>query len=223
VDDHLRAARRARRLAREITRTERRRQDESRSLADQFDRVLDLLERWGHLDGWALTARGDRLASLYHESDLLVVEAIEQGLFDDLDPAALAALVSCLTYEHRSPEDPPSPWFPSTALRARFDDLARIADRLAHDEERARLPTTRRPDAGFVPLAFGWAGGEDLADVLDDEDLSGGDFVRNVRQLLDLLRQVAELAPDPRTAAAAREAGDRLSRGVVSASSDVGV
>ena len=135
----------------------------------------------------------------------------------------LAALVSCLTYEHRSPDEPPPPWFPSAALRHRFDQLAGIANRLRHDEERSRLPLTRLPDGGFVPLAFGWAGGEDLADVLDDEDLSGGDFVRNVRQLLDLLRQLAELAPDPRTAAAAREAGERLSRGVVSASSDIGV
>ena len=197
VDDHLRAARRARRLAREITRTENRRTSHHRTLADQFDRVLDLLERWGHLQGWALTARGELLASTYHESDLLVSEALAQGLFDDLDPAALAALASCLTYEHRSPEDPPPPWFPSTELRGRFDDLVRVADRLRHDEVDARLPTTRVPDAGFVPLAFGWAGGEDLADVLEEEELSGGDFVRNVRQLLDLLRQLAELAPDP--------------------------
>jgi ATP-dependent RNA helicase HelY len=223
VDDHLRAARRARRLTREIKKAERRRKHERKSLADQFDRVLELLERWGYLEGWALTGRGDRLASVYHESDLLVTEALEQGLFDDLDAAALAALVSCLTYEHRSPDDPPPPWFPSTALRRRFDELVHIADRLRGDEEASRLPLTRPPEAGFVPLAFGWAGGEDLADVLDDEDLSGGDFVRNVRQLLDLLRQVAELAPDPRTMAAARKAGEQLSRGVVSASSDIGV
>ena len=223
VDDHLRAARRARRLAREITRTEGRRTSHHRTLADQFDRVLDLLERWGHLRGWALTARGELLASTYHESDLLVSEALVQGLFDDLDPAALAALASCLTYEHRSPDDPPPPWFPSTELRGRFDDLVRVADRLRHDEVDARLPTTRVPDAGFVPLAFGWAGGEDLADVLEEEELSGGDFVRNVRQLLDLLRQLAELAPDPRTATVARKAGDRLSRGVVAASSAIGV
>ena len=215
--------RQARRLAKDIERSQRRRDRDHHTLADTFDDVLGLMERWRYLDGWALTDRGQRLASLYHEADLLVTEALEQGLFDDLDPAALAALASCLTYEHRSPDDPPPPWFPSTELRGRFGDLSRIADRLRRDEEPTKLPLTRLPDAGFVPLAFGWAGGEQLADVLDDEELSGGDFVRNIRQLLDLLRQLAELAPDPRTAAAARQAGDRLGRGVVSASSDVGV
>ena len=34
--------------------------------------------------------------------------------------------------------------------------------------------------------------------MLDDEDLSGGDFVRNVKQLIDLLRQIGEAAPTRR-------------------------
>ncbi len=39
---------------------------------------------------------------IFHESDLLIAEAIETGLLDDLDPAGLAGMVSCFTYEHRS-------------------------------------------------------------------------------------------------------------------------
>ena len=158
VDDHLRAARRARRLAREIKKSQRRRERGPRSLADQFDRVLDLLERWGYLDGWRLTGAGERLASLYHESDLLVAEAMERGLFDDLDPAALAALASCLTYEHRSPDEPPSALVsvPLSEASLRMTSVG-IAEQLRRDEEQARLPVTRRPEAGFVPLAL-WLG-----------------------------------------------------------------
>lgn len=55
-----------------------------------------------------------------------------------------------------------------------------------------------------------------------DEAVSGGDFVRNIKQLIDLVRQLGEIAPDPATAASAREASDRLFRGVVAASSVVG-
>ena len=51
--------------------------------------------------------------------------------------------------------------------------------------------------------------------------MSGGDFVRNVKQLIDLLRQLADMAQDPATSAAARSAADRLFRGVVAASSVV--
>jgi ATP-dependent RNA helicase HelY len=65
-----------------------------------------------------------------------------------------------------------------------------------------------------------WAAGDSLADVLeDDEDLTGGDFVRHVKQVVDLLHQVADVAPDPDTAARAREAAGACFRGVVAASS----
>jgi ATP-dependent RNA helicase HelY len=191
------------------------------SLARRFDRVLRLLEAWGYLDGWALTASGEVLARTYHESDLLVAEAMTTGLLDDLDVPTLAALVSCFTYEHRSRDRPPDPRFPSSTVRTRFVELRRIADELAADEETAGLQATRPPDAGFVHLAHAWAAGEGLASVLEDEELSGGDFVRNVKQLIDLLRGIGDVAPGPATAGRARQAAEALHRGVVTASSAI--
>jgi len=55
--------------------------------------------------------------------------------------------------------------------------------------------------------------------VLEDEDLSGGDFVRNIKQLIDLLRGLGDIAPVTATAARARQAADALHRGVVTATS----
>ena len=83
---HLRALERADRLARDIERLERRVKGRTESLARQFDRVLRVLEAWGYVDGWSLTEAGERLARLYHESDLLVAECAGQGLLDDLEP-----------------------------------------------------------------------------------------------------------------------------------------
>ncbi len=189
------------------------------SLARRFDRVLRLLEAWGYLEGWALTDSGQVLARTYHEADLLVAEAMTTGLLDDLDVPSLAAVMSCFTYEHRGRERAPNPRFPSSTVRIRFAELRRLADELAADEETAGLPITRPPDAGFVHLAHAWAAGNDLAAVLEDEQLSGGDFVRNVKQLIDLLRGVADVAPVPATAARARQTADALHRGVVAATS----
>jgi ATP-dependent RNA helicase HelY len=112
-------------------------------------------------------------------------------------------------------------WFPSLKLRQRWMDVQRIATELNAIEEDAGLPLTRPPDPGFVSLAFGWASGGDLDDVIADEDLSGGDFVRNVKQLIDLLRQLALVAERPSTRKAAGAAADALFRGVVAASSVV--
>ncbi|HMJ78424.1 MAG TPA: hypothetical protein VK507_20745, partial [Iamia sp.] len=76
----------------------------------------------------------------------------------------------------------------------------------------------RPPDPTFLPLAHAWASGRELDVVLDDEEMSGGDFVRNVRQLIDLLRQLGDAALDPATRRSARSAADALHRGVVKAS-----
>jgi ATP-dependent RNA helicase HelY len=78
------------------------------------------------------------------------------------------------------------------------------------------------PDPSFAAVAFAWAAGEGFADVVGSEELSGGDFVRNVKQLVDLLRQIAEVAPGAATRRAAADGAARLFRGVVAASSAVG-
>ena len=66
-----------------------------------------------------------------------------------------------------------------------------------------------------------WAGGASLATTLTHADTSPGDFVRNARQLADLLRQLAVVAPDPETASTCTAAGHRIVRGVVAAGLDV--
>ena len=222
VDRHRRAWVQANRIERERATIERQVKGRSASLARQFDKVLQLLESWGYLEGWSLSARGERLARIYHEADLLIAECIEHGVFDALDAASLAGLASVFTYESRGAGDGPPPWFPSPEARARWGEIEALHLQLNDAEEHSRLTPTRAPDPGFVGLAHAWAAGEGLGDVLEDEELSGGDFVRNVKQLIDLLRQLGDVSALPATGRAAREGADALFRGVVSASSAVG-
>ena len=218
---HVRALDRADRLARDVERLQRRVKGRVESLARQFDRVLRVLEAWGYVDGWSLTEAGERLARIYHEEDLLIAECLGQGLLDGLEPAELAGAVSAFTFEARTQMEGTA-WFPTPRVRRRWVEIERLAGELNGAEDDAGLPLTRPPDPGFAGLAAAWAAGEELAEVIEDEEISGGDFVRNVKQLVDLLRQLGDVAPDPSTSAAARSAADRLMRGVVAASSVVG-
>jgi ATP-dependent RNA helicase HelY len=219
---HLRALERAERLAREADRIERRIAGRAESLARQFDRVLGVLETWGYVDGWSLTPAGERLSRLYHESDLLIAETLERGLLDGLGVEELAGAASVFTFEaRRTPEVGPA--LPTGRLRERWPHLQGLARELNAEEEDAALPLSRHPDPGFAGIAYRWAGGDDLAEVLEDEEISGGDFVRNVKQLIDLLRQIGDQAPDPATGRVARSAADRMFRGVVASSSVVTV
>ncbi len=217
----LRAGAAIERLERDMHRTERRVRGRSESLARQFDRVLRVLEAWGYVDGWALTEAGEGLARLYTETDLLLAEALREGLLDGLRPPELAAVLSCFTYERRGPDGqhpmPPARW-PTKTVAQRARAVERISNDLRANEDDAGLPETRVADPGFTPYIYDWAAGDSLADVLDDDEMTGGDFVRHVKQCIDLLRQVGDVASAPETRAKARDAADACHRGVIAAS-----
>ena len=204
-----------------MARLERRAQGRSESLARRFDRVLDVLGAWGYLEGWTLTAPGEILARLYTETDLLVADALRAGLLYRLSAAETAAVVSCFTYERRGEDDvgaPPPRW----PTRRVADRVGRVEDRwrtLAAAEDDAGLSATRPPDPGFTAYIAEWVSGDSLTDILEDDELAGGDFVRHVKQAIDLLRQIAVVAPDPTTRATATAAADACFRGVVAAAS----
>jgi ATP-dependent RNA helicase HelY len=217
LPEHEKWLRRAEQLRRDSDSLANRVRRRTGSLVRTFDRVLDVLGRLGYVDGFALTDKGVTLRRIYAETDLLAAEAIERGVWRQLGPAELAACVSCLVYETRGgegpPAEPPSP--PTAAVRAALGDLAELQAEVHAHEEAQGLELTRPLDPGFADLAYRWAMGEPLEDVLADEEITPGDFVRVTKQLIDLLRQVAAVAGDGALAAAARAAVDACQRGVV--------
>lgn len=192
------------------------RRGERLELTDEFEAIIEILETYDHARGWSLTDAGRRLRRVFHQSDLLISLAIEHGLFDDLDPAELAAMVSAITYEHRSKEPPGDPVFPTALLRERFGELHRMWRDLSAMEHRLAVMVTAEPQGGFMSSAWAWTDGNELSLIID-EDLTGGDFVRNIRQVIDLAEQLGEISPNPTTARNARRAGEAIRRGVVAA------
>lgn len=97
--------------------------------------------------------------------------------------------------------------------------MSAISSDLSTRERAAGLVEHRRPDPTFAAVAFAWVAGEGFAEVVIDEELTGGDFVRTTKQLIDVLRQVALVAPDAATRRVAAEAAATAFRGVVADSS----
>jgi ATP-dependent RNA helicase HelY len=216
-EDHARWAERHARLLRDTESLRRRVDSRTNTIARTFDRVRALLESLGYLDGDTVTPAGRMLAGLYAETDLLVAECLRAGVWDGLPPAQLAACVSSVVFEARSPDDT-SPRIPGGAVREALSATVRMWGALAEIEADAHVSFLREPDLGFAWAAHEWAAGRGLDDVLTETGMAAGDFVRWVRQLLDLLDQLAKVAPGP-VAAAARDAVPLLRRGVVAYSS----
>jgi ATP-dependent RNA helicase HelY len=221
LDDRLKASKQAERVSREVAELQARMLTRNQSIGLDFDRVLRVLKLYEYVDGWTLTSRGEMLARTFHECDLLIVECLHRGLLDGFDAATMAGMVSVFVYEHRSPEPAPKAWFPSPLARRRWQEILDVSDDLCAVEDEAGLSVHRMPDPTFIAVAFAWAAGEGFAEVVDAEELTGGDFVRTMKQLIDLLRQIALVAPSKATRRAASQAADQLFRGVVAASSAV--
>ena len=187
-------------------------------IARTFDRVCAVLDQLGYTEGDTVTAEGRLLAGLYTELDLLVAECLRRGLWDGLAPAELAACVSALTFESRRPDDASPPRLPHgrSARGARGHDQGVGRARRRRKGASAVVPARARPGVRLDRARLGQ--GPALEQVLSG-DLTPGDFVRAVKQLIDLLDQIAaaaRAAPSP-TRPAARSAA--LRRGVVAYSS----
>jgi ATP-dependent RNA helicase HelY len=221
---HARWAERAARLEKETEQLRQKVRATTHSLARSFDRLTALLGERGYLEGdpddLSVTAHGAVLSRLWGESDLLAAECLRHGVWDDLQPADLAAVVSCLVYESRR-DIAGVPRVPDGAVSAALAATVRTWSELDADERRHRVDRTREPDLGFAWPVHRWARGQSLAAVLtaaerNGQELSAGDFVRWCRQVIDLLDQLAGVAGSEHPVGRAAEQAVRaLRRGVV--------
>jgi ATP-dependent RNA helicase HelY len=175
--------------------------------------VLGVLEALGYVKGFEISPKGRMLARIYGEGDILVTEALEEGLLDDLSPSEAAALVSSLIYESRE-RVPRHSEMPTAETIERYRRLMATWQRVRRSEDEHHVELCREIDAGFGAAVFHWAEGKPLEDVLHETGMAPGDFVRNCKQLLDLLRQIEEVAP-PSAAIVVGAARRAVNRGVV--------
>jgi ATP-dependent RNA helicase HelY len=210
---HERWAERASKLEQQLAGVDRRIKVRTETLARRFDRVLAVLETLGYVEGWALSAKGRTLTRIYGEGDILVGEALAGGLFEGLLPGEVAALVSTMVYEARE-RNPLPGLMPTEATVERYERLQRLWRQVRRTEDANQVQLCRELEPGFATPVHAWAGGAVLEDVLEETEMAPGDFVRNCKQLVDLLRQIEDVA-QPATAGLVRAARDDVLRGVV--------
>lgn len=240
-DDHARWAERWNKLKREHDQLVRRVEGRTGSIARTFDRTLDVLLTLGYLQrtdartgagtdaGTGLqesgrirvTDDGRWLRRLYAENDLLLAECLRRGVWDGLDAAGLAAVVSTVVYQSRR-DDAPDPYIPggpTGRLAAVLDETQRVWSEVDDLEEAHGIEATGPLDLGLVGAMYRWASGKTLDSVLRGSDLAAGDFVRWCKQVIDVLDQLGGAAPSDKLRSTARKAQDAVLRGVVAYSS----
>lgn len=224
-EDHARWSERWWKLRQETDGLIRQIQGRTNTIAKTFDRVCGVLTGYGYLETsdtgvLSISPDGQRLRRIYGEKDLLISQSLRMGAFNDLDAAEIAALASVLVYQAKREDRGLRPKMPSVSLESAVDTVVREWSALEDVEEANKLPLTGEPELGLVWPIFKWAKGRHLQEVLSGTDLAAGDFVRWVKQVIDLLDQLADIPNlDPRIARLCAEAIKLIKRGVVAYSS----
>ena len=162
----------------------------------EFLRVIEVLERFGAVKDGKLLPKGQLIAGLRHDNELLVAETVERGVLDDATLAEAATLVSCLVEEARSGDSAVARLFlrKHPRLKRKLQQMGAVADSVAEAQRARHLPMPVGISTGFMPSVFRWASGEDDWSSIVEDSFGGheGDLIRAMRRLIDLLRQLAE-------------------------------
>lgn len=194
------------------------------AVAKIFDRVTDVLLELGYLERSAsgqvtASVHGRTLRRIYGERDLLVAESLRRGLWNDLDPAGLAAMAAALIYQPRREEAQTADRFlPKGAFRPAFEKTSDLWSALDDVERAHKLPGSNPLSTGLSLAMKRWAQGVSLDSVLMESDLAAGDFVRMTKQTIDLLDQLSVVA-EGTVGRTARQALEMIRRGIVAYSS----
>ena len=209
-ETHARIAERADRLRRENAGLNSRVANRTHVIARRFDLIKVMLEKFGYLNNDAITTNGKLLSKIYGETDLLIAEMIRREAFGQLTAAELVSIVSVFVYESRK-DSPPK--LPRGQVEEVLADLVKVWLEINDLETELGLEPIREPDAGFCWASYRWASGHSLTSILKGTDLTVGDFVRSIKQIIDLLRQIA--IASPHLSPIVKDALGRIDRGVI--------
>ena len=216
-ETHARWGERYQKLKREIEKDLEKIDSRTNRVSKTFVRIVALLNQLGYLQGedeLEVTPKGERLAKIYGERDLLIAECVNQGAWKGLDPANLAALAVALVYEGKREDNEYQPKIPKGQFEVALEKTERIQRELAELQNDYQLKAETPLELGLCYPMFRWAKGANLDTVLDITGMLPGDFIRWSKQLIDLLDQLSTSA-DAKVAETAYQATDLVKRGIV--------
>ena len=218
-DDHVRWFERAQNSSAEIKKLEQRVEQRTSSVARDFDRVCAVLTQLGYLEtideGHIVTVRGEVLRGIYCERDLLVAQCLDRNTWMNLSPEQFASAVSTLVYETRRDDDDSVINLPEGVLGDVVLEMQQMWGEIKDVEQQCRVDFITDLDFGFMWPTLRWARGQELNKVLRQQALAAGDFVRWIKQVIDLLKQIGTVAEDDETRKLASRTASSMERGIV--------
>lgn len=214
-ENHSRKYEKAFRLERETRGLSERVSSRTNVIPRTFDRVVNVLREMKYLEDEKLSEKGKTLIRIFAESDLLLAEIIHSEVFERMLAPDLVAVLSALVYEGRG-ERSKIPRIPKS-LELPMKEVMSTWRRIVNLEDECGLTSQREPNFDLAWSAYRWANGFQLNSILRETEIPVGDFVRNMRQIIDLLGQLRSANISLKNLV--EDAIRRIDRGVIAYSS----
>jgi len=157
-----------------------------------FEQRAKVLAIFGYLDYAAqkVTDRGRWLADLHIDRPLLVGEALENGLFNSLEPKQLAGIMAALTADEDRDYGELELHDDVVTSLAHFED---IGFKVSAEEWKHGLEPTPELNFSAAGAAVRWAAGADWSEVVRETRAEEGDLFRMFSRTGEALLQIAGL------------------------------
>ena len=192
----------------EIERVERQIERLRAEVWEPFQRCARVLDRFGYLEfaGERVTDRGRWLADLRVDRPLLVGEALQRGLFAELDATRAASLIAALVADEDRDYGELELDDAIVSLLIKFEE---IAFEVSTEEWKQGIEAAPGINFSAAAAAAHWVGGSEWAALVKETRAEEGDLVRLLSRTGEALLQIAGLKqthPEAaRTAAKAAE------------------
>lgn len=137
--------------------------------------------------------KGRVACSISSGDELLITELLFDGVFNDLDAAQCAALLSCMAFQERTKTEPKL----SAALSEPLAKLKSIANSVAKVMKESGLEIVEkeyveqfRPN--LMEVVYEWCRGAEFSHLCHLTEVYEGSLIRGFKRLEELLRQMID-------------------------------
>lgn len=218
IQEHMRFGENIERNKKYIKSLESHLENDFINLSKKCDQVIDFLSQLDYVSNrdnrLILTSWGKLLKQIHSEFDLIIIESIKRNFLNNLDPVQLCCLLSGFVYNPRR-DELDIPINVDDIIKNNANQILKLSDEINSMEEKLKISNLKNPHFGMANIIKQWCNGVNLKRILLKTDIAPGDFVRNVKQIIDLLRQIKRLNI-PSITKIAEDAILLLDKGVVS-------
>ncbi|XP_063794195.1 superkiller complex protein 2 [Pseudophryne corroboree] len=197
--------------------------DQSLSLLPEYQQRIDVLCTLQYIDGGGAVQLKGRVACEVCSHELLVTELVLDGALSPLAPEEIAALLSCLVFQHKTQCEPRL----TDTLKQGVKKVRELAERLALVQRECGLRESvedfvAQYKFGLTEVVYEWARGMPFSEIMTLTDIQEGLIVRCVQRLDEACRDVrsaARLVGDATLCAKMDAASQLIKRDIVFAAS----